>query len=189
METLHRILTPAERERAEKIGQTEFQQILAALASSKAEASPGAALPPAAGLPASPPDSDQAIGWPKAPSERVRAVQQVLIDLRRLNGKADGIAGPATRAAILDFERSVGLRETGEVSREVYVAALRAIAQNDTVARSPFPCREGVIRPRPTSRSRNPRTSKRPRRPARANHDLRFVGPGTGELRKLPAQP
>ena len=31
VETLHRVLTPAELERAEKIGQAEFQQILAAL--------------------------------------------------------------------------------------------------------------------------------------------------------------
>ena len=149
VETLHRALAPAELERAEKIGQAEFQHILAALAPPKAESPPGASLPPAAGLavppaapvarPAPPLDDDQAIGWPKAPIERVRTVQQVLIDLRRLNGKADGIAGPATRAAIIDFEKSVGLRETGEASREVYVAALRAIAQHDAVARSPLP--------------------------------------------------
>ncbi|HTE82160.1 MAG TPA: SEL1-like repeat protein, partial [Reyranella sp.] len=149
VETLHRVLAPAELERAEKIGQAEFQQILAALAPPKAESPPGAPLPPAVGLavppaapparPAPPPDDDQAIGWPKAPIERVQAVQQVLIDLRRLNGKADGVAGPATRAAIIDFEKSVGLRETGEASREVYVAALRAIAQHDAVARSPLP--------------------------------------------------
>ena len=149
VETLHRVLAPAELERAEKIGQAEFQHILATLAPPKAESPPGAPLPPAAGLAVPPatstarsaplPDDDQAIGWPKAPIERVRAVQQVLIDLRRLNGKADGIAGPATRAAIIDFEKSVGLRETGEASREVYVAALRAIAQHDAVARSPLP--------------------------------------------------
>jgi peptidoglycan hydrolase-like protein with peptidoglycan-binding domain len=149
VETLHRALTPAELERAEKIGQVEFQHILAALAPPKSESPPGAPLPPAAGLAvppaapgartAPPPDDDQAIGWPKAPVERVRAVQQVLIDLRRLNGKADGIAGPATRAAIINFEKSVGLRETGEASREAYVAALRAIAQHDAVARSPLP--------------------------------------------------
>ena len=147
VETLHRVLTPAELERAEKIGQAEFQQILAALAPPKAEPPPGAPLPPAAGLAvpparratAPPPDDDQTIGWPKAAIERVRTVQQALIDLRRLNGKADGVAGPATRAAIIDFEKSVGLRETGEASREVYVAALRAIAQHDAVARSPLP--------------------------------------------------
>lgn len=149
VETLHRVLTPAELERAEKIGQAELQQILAALAPPKADSPAGAPLPPAAGLalpqqppagrPAPPPDDDQTIGWPKTAIERVRAVQQVLIDLRRLNGKADGIAGPATRAAIIDFEKSIGLRETGEVSREVYVAALKAIVQHDAVSRSPLP--------------------------------------------------
>lgn len=149
VETLHRVLTPAELERAEKIGQAEFQQILAALAPPKADSPAGAPLPPAAGLalpqqpsaapPAPPPDDDQAIGWPRTAIERVRAVQQVLIDLRRLNGKADGIAGPATRAAIISFEKSIGLRETGEVSREVYVAALKAIVQHDAVSRSPLP--------------------------------------------------
>jgi hypothetical protein len=146
VETLHRVLTPAELERSEKIAQAEFQQILTALAATKAESQPGAPLAPSAGLaapptaqPTPPTNDDQAIGWPKSAIERVRSVQQVLIDLRRLNGKADGIAGPATRAAIIDFEKSIGLRETGAVSREVYVAALQAIAQNDAVARSPLP--------------------------------------------------
>jgi len=131
VDTLHRILTPTDLERAEKTGQAEFQQILAALAPSGAARTAGLAAPA--------PDDDETIGWPKSPSERVRAVQQVLIDLRSLSGKADGIAGPATRAAIVAFEKSVGLPETGEVSREVYAAALRAIAQNDAVVRSPLP--------------------------------------------------
>ena len=42
VETLHRALTPAELERAEKIGQVEFQHILAALAPPKSESPPGA---------------------------------------------------------------------------------------------------------------------------------------------------
>jgi len=149
VETLNHTLTAAELERAEKIRQAEFQQILAALAPPKADSPPGAPAAPTAGLavppapptarPALPTDDDQAIGWPKTAIERTRAVQQVLIDLRRLNGKADGIAGPATRAAIIDFEKSVGMRETGEVSRDVYVTALKAIAQHDAVSRSPLP--------------------------------------------------
>jgi peptidoglycan hydrolase-like protein with peptidoglycan-binding domain len=149
VETLHRILTPAELERAEKLGQAEFQQILAAVSPPKTEPPPGAPLPAATGRaalpapptthPAPPPDDDHTIGWPNSAIERVRTVQQVLIDLRRLNGKADGVAGPATRAAIIDFEKSVGMRETGEPSREVYVAALHAVAQHDVVARSPLP--------------------------------------------------
>lgn len=147
-DTLQRVLTPAEVERAEKIGKAEFQHLLAAFSPPKAEPAPGTAVPPAAGLavppaplasPAAPPEDDDAIGWPKAADERVRTIQRMLIDLRRLGGKADGVLGPATRAAIIDFEKSVGLRETGLPSREVYQAALRAIAQYDAVARSPLP--------------------------------------------------
>ena len=82
----------------------------------------------------------------------------MLIDLRRLNGKADGVAGPATRAAIIDFEKTVGLRETGEASREVYVAALRAIAQYDAIARSPLP-------PPPRSEPRKAETPPPPPKP------------------------
>jgi TPR repeat protein/peptidoglycan hydrolase-like protein with peptidoglycan-binding domain len=146
VENLHRTLTQAELDRAERIGRAELQHILATLAPPKTESPPGAPLPsagrlavPPAAPPASPSDDDRTIGWPQAPDERIRTIQQALIDLQRLNGKADGIAGPATRAAIIDFEKSVGLRETGEASREVYVAALKAIAQHDAVARSPLP--------------------------------------------------
>lgn len=137
-DTLQRVLTPADLERAEKIGKAEFQQLLATFSPPKAEPAPGAAVPPAAGL-AVPPEDDDAIGWPKAADERVRTIQRMLIELRRLGGKADGVLGPATRAAIVDFEKSVGLRETGVPSRAIYQAALRAIAQHDAVARSPLP--------------------------------------------------
>ncbi|MCW5736100.1 MAG: SEL1-like repeat protein [Enhydrobacter sp.] len=148
VESLRRALTPAELDRAEMIGRAELQELFAARAPPKAEARPGVTAPPSTGLAvpprppapsAPPPEDDEAIGWPRSAAEQVRTVQQVLIDLQRLNGKADGVLGPATRAAIIDFERSVGLRETGEASRVVYVAALRAIAQHDAVARSPLP--------------------------------------------------
>lgn len=145
VEILQRLVTPAELQRAEKIERAEFHQILAALAPPKAEPPPGTARPPEAGLavpPAArsaPPLDDKAIAWPKTAIEQVRTLQQALIDLHHLGGKADGIAGPATRAAILEFQKSAGLRETGEVSREVYVAALKAIVQHDAVARSPLP--------------------------------------------------
>jgi len=149
VDTLHRILTPAELERAEKIGQIEFHRILAALAPPKTEPPTGTPPPPAVepAAPSTPQaarplpslEDDLAIGWPKSPAEQIRTIQRMLIDLQRLHGKADGIAGPATRAAIIDFEKSVGLRETGKASREVYVAALKALARHDTVARSPLP--------------------------------------------------
>ena len=61
--------------------------------------------------------------------------------LKRLRAKADGVSGPATRVAIREFEKSVGLRETGEPSREVYVALIKALtpAAGDPVTRSPLP--------------------------------------------------
>ena len=68
--------------------------------------------------------------WPTAALDQVKAVQQALIDLHRLRGKADGAAGPATRTAIRDFEKSAGLAETGQPSREVYVALAKALAGN-----------------------------------------------------------
>lgn len=140
VEMLRSVLTPPELERAKKVGQAEFQQIVAALASSKGlTPAPGIAAPAASSQHAPPLDEDQTIGWPKTEAERVRSVQQVLTDLRYLNGKADGIAGHATRAAIVAFEKDAHMRETGEASREVYVAALRMIAQQDTVLRSPLP--------------------------------------------------
>jgi len=130
IEALQRVLTPTELERGQKLGQLEFQEIVEAL-TPKLESAPP--LPP-------PPDSDVAIGWPKTAIERVRAIQQALIDLNRLRGKADGVPGAMTRAAISEFEKSAGLPETGEPSREAYVALLRALqAQRDTVARSPLP--------------------------------------------------
>jgi hypothetical protein len=125
---------PAELERAEKLGQMEIGVIVAAL-SPKLETAPP--LPP---VPTPAPDSDEAIGWPRPPVERVRTIQQALIDLHRLRGKADGVAGAMTLAAIRDFEKAAGLPESGEPSRELYVALLRALqAQRDTVSRSPLP--------------------------------------------------
>jgi TPR repeat protein len=162
VETLRHALTQAELERAEKLGQEEFRQIVAAVNPSKSASlpsTPGApstdvsatppASPPAPPRPPPPPPADEAAGWPKAAIDQVRAVQQSLIDLQRLKGTADGIAGPMTRAAIRDFEKSAGMRETGEVSREIYVALLRALVLRDAVARSPLPPPPRVEAPAP----------------------------------------
>ena len=63
-------------------------------------------------------------------------IQQALIDLQRLRGKADGAAGPATRAAIRDFEKSAGLPETGQPTREVYAALIKAAPKPEPAAPS-----------------------------------------------------
>ena len=70
-------------------------------------------------------------GWPKAPGEQVRAIQQALVELKLLRDKPDGVMGPMTRAAIKSFQRSVGARETGEPSKEVFAALQEAQARRD----------------------------------------------------------
>ena len=44
-----------------------------------------------------------------------------------------------TRNAIRDFQRSAGLRATGEPSKEVYFALRQALMQRDVATRSPLP--------------------------------------------------
>jgi peptidoglycan hydrolase-like protein with peptidoglycan-binding domain len=148
-EALERTISGADRERVEKIGQDEFRLIVAALspqAKPPTEAPrltsaslPQPATPPAAATPAPPPPATEEpqVSWPKATIDQVKAVQQALIDLHRLRGKADGAAGPATRTAIREFEKSAGLPETGLPSREVYVALAKALAHREPAAPAP----------------------------------------------------
>jgi peptidoglycan hydrolase-like protein with peptidoglycan-binding domain len=146
IETMRRVLTPAELERAEKLAQMEQHAVVAALTPKPEHAPP---LPPVSSAEPAP-DSDEAIGWPSGAVERVRAIQQALIDLNRLRDKADGIAGSLTRAAIREFEKAAGMPESGEPTRDLYVALLRALqAQRDTVARSPLPPPPKIEPPKP----------------------------------------
>ncbi|MFM8615418.1 MAG: peptidoglycan-binding domain-containing protein, partial [Alphaproteobacteria bacterium] len=46
----------------------------------------------------------------------VRAVQQALIRAGMLAGGADGIFGPATHRAVLDFQRRIQARQSGPVA-------------------------------------------------------------------------
>jgi peptidoglycan hydrolase-like protein with peptidoglycan-binding domain len=132
-EALQRVMTGADRERADSIGETEYRQIVTAL---QPKPSPPPAPPPPA--PSPPPAAPQAGAapeppWPDATADQVKLVQQALIDLQRLHGKADGLAGPATRLAIRDFEKSAGLPSTGEPSRAVYLALVKARRQPDAI--------------------------------------------------------
>ncbi len=122
---LQRVMTGADRERADTIGETEFKQIVAALQPKPAPPPPPPAPPAAQASAASEPP------WPGAAADQVKLVQQALIDQRRLQGKADGMAGPATRLAIRDFEKSAGMPSTGEPSRAVYLALAKAHAPAD----------------------------------------------------------
>jgi len=191
LETLQSALKPAELERAEMLGQGEYRQILAALNPSKNDPLPPArsSIPsvssptPAPATPQSPPSppADAPASWPRTPTDQVRAVQQALIDLHRLNGKADGVAGPATRAAIREFEKSAGLRQTGEVSRDIHVALLGALARRDTVTESPLPPPPRVEVPPPRSDLDT--------WPAKERDQIRAIQSLLGELKLMRAAP
>jgi TPR repeat protein/peptidoglycan hydrolase-like protein with peptidoglycan-binding domain len=135
-QSLQRVLTPAELERAQQTGQNEFRKIAEALAPPKPASPPVEPAPPA--MTAAPSDEDLP-SWPKTQAEQVRAVQQALADLQLLRDRPDGMLGPMTRNAIRDFQRSVGLRDSGEPSKEVYLALRQALGQRDIVANSPLP--------------------------------------------------
>ena len=138
-QTLQRILTPAELERAQQSGQAEFKLIVETLSPPKpAPAPPPPAETVAAPAPPLSPDADPP-GWPKAGNDQVRVIQQALVDLRFLRDKPDGALGPMTRTAIRTFQRSTGLRETGEPTREVYAALKDSLISRDVVANSPLP--------------------------------------------------
>jgi hypothetical protein len=131
-QALQRGLTPGELQRAQKLGQTEFRTILEALAP------PKPIEPPVEAAPVSP-AGDEPLNWPADPAEQVRTIQQALISLQLLTDKPDGLLGPLTRKAIRDFQRTSGLKETGEPGIEVYLALRQAQARRDIVANSPLP--------------------------------------------------
>ncbi|MGZ5904202.1 MAG: peptidoglycan-binding protein [Reyranella sp.] len=58
--------------------------------------------------------------WPASTAEQVSAIQRLLRDLNFLRDPPDGLHGPATRTAILDYERSAGLAQTGEPSTALF---------------------------------------------------------------------
>ncbi len=58
--------------------------------------------------------------WPGATADQVKVIQTLLRDLNFSREAPDGILGPATRAAIRDYERSLGLAQTGEPSKTLF---------------------------------------------------------------------
>src|SRR5262249_35053366 len=138
-QALQRVLTPAELKRAQELGQAEFRTIAQALAPPPVTPPPTPANPPApsvAAAPSAPPASDD---WPKAPADQLRLLQQALVDLQLLRDKPDGLLGPMTRNAIRDFQRTAGLKATGEPSKNLFLALRQTLLQRDVAARSPLP--------------------------------------------------
>ena len=157
-QSLKRTLTTEELERAQVLAQSEFRQIVTALTQHSPAPSNGRQPP----LPKMPAPEEPAIDWPQNTADQVRVVQQALFDLKRLRDKPDGALGPMTRSAIRDFQKSVGLAETGEPSREVYAALLST--RQDVVTSSPLPTPPSsplaVIAPPPPLESPKVETTK-----------------------------
>jgi peptidoglycan hydrolase-like protein with peptidoglycan-binding domain len=149
-QALQATLLPGDLERAQQVGQSEFKQIVDALQPPKSRPSllpselppaalPAPALPPAA-YPVPPPAADSEPdppGWPKTANDQTLVIQQALVELKLLSDKPDGAIGPVTRAAIRTFQRSIGARETGEPTRDVFAALRQATARRDAAASAP----------------------------------------------------
>ena len=152
-QALRSTLLPGDLERAQQAGQLEFKQIVEALQPPKppplvpsdlppaplpAPALPPAAFPvPAPGQTAAADAEPDPPGWPKAVNDQISAIQQALFDLKLLSDKPDGAIGPVTRTAIRAFQRSIGARETGEPTKDVFTALQGAIARRGAAASAP----------------------------------------------------
>ena len=133
-QVLKRTLTTTELERAQELAQGEFKRIIAELTPPPPPPAPVAASAP----PATPAPLDGVtLEWPKGAADQIRAIQQALLELKRLRDKPDGNLGPNTRTAIRDFQKSIGKRPTGEPSRDLYLALVSA--RHDIVRDSPLP--------------------------------------------------
>ena len=58
--------------------------------------------------------------WPNTTVDQVKVIQTLLRDLNFSREAPDGVLGPATRTAIRDYERSLGLAQTGEPSKTLF---------------------------------------------------------------------
>lgn len=76
---------------------------------------------------ASPSPSPSATATPKPPDPRVREAQQRLADLGYYGGAVDGLAGPATSAATMAFQKVQGLSADGVLGPNTYAALDAAI--------------------------------------------------------------
>lgn len=179
-EALQRVMTGADRERADKIAETEYKQIVTAL-------QPKPAPPPAPPAPP-PPSAAAAPSWPSATIDQVKLIQQALIDLQRLHGKVDGDAGPATRLAIREFEKSAGMPSTGEPSQAVYLSLVKALGQRNTI-KPPDPPPPPTSADIAKSTESKPATADATPWPAKAPDQIRAIQQLLVDLKLLKAEP
>jgi peptidoglycan hydrolase-like protein with peptidoglycan-binding domain len=119
------------------VGQREIKQIVEATSAQRPGQLPPPALPLASSSAPSAPTGQTLsstsnapeVAWPNDKVEQVRAIQQALLDLKLLKDKPDGALGPMTRNAIKSFQKNAGITETGEPSRDLYIALKQALAK------------------------------------------------------------
>jgi peptidoglycan hydrolase-like protein with peptidoglycan-binding domain len=198
-EALEHVMTGADRERADTIGQAEYKQIVTAL-QPKPKPPPAPSAPASAAPAPAPPQASTAPEppWPSAPVDQVKLVQQALIDLHHLHGKADGVAGRATRHAIQEFEKSAGLPTTGEPSRAVYLALVKARGQPDAIKppdAPPPPPSIDIAKPGEAKSAEAKPTEAKPASPdadgwpAKSSDQIRAIQELLVDLKLLHAQP
>lgn len=83
------------------------------------------------------PDPAPTAAVPEAPARKpsalMRDVQDALIGRGFYDGAADGYGGPRTTAAIVAFEKSAGLQQTGQASADLLAALLTVKSNAKTV--------------------------------------------------------
>lgn len=112
-------LPPADLQRAQTIGESEYKTIIDNMrvaARATPPATPGPANPPGAAAPDLPIKTVKPIDA----REQLVEIQKMLFALKFYNGPPDGIIGPGTTAAIRAFQKSAGLPVNGEVSRDLF---------------------------------------------------------------------
>jgi peptidoglycan hydrolase-like protein with peptidoglycan-binding domain len=97
------------------------REMFAALQEAIARGEPASAGAAKADAASEPPPPDPA-AWPTAAVDQIKAIQALLRDLNFSREAPDGVLGPATRSAIRDFERSLGLAQSGEPTKAVFDA-------------------------------------------------------------------
>jgi len=84
--------------------------------------------------------------------DRVKTLQQSLITLGYLSGKADGVFGKQTQKAVKSFQRSMKLTSDGVAGKKTLIAIQSALASGSTsAAATPTPAPSATASPSPAS--------------------------------------
>lgn len=115
---LSKRLPAADLLRAQTIGETEYRTIVDAmrLAARGSPPSSAPATPPGAAAPDLPAKTVKPIDA----REQLVEIQKMLFALKFYNGPPDGVLGPATTAAVREFQKIAGLTVNGEISQDLF---------------------------------------------------------------------